>query len=120
MNQKIQSYQDLVVWQEGMELVKMIYQLVKLLPKSEQYGMVQQMCHAAVSIPANIAEGHGSSHRKVFQNHLSIARGSLMELETYVLLTEKLQYLKSEQNQTMKSQIQKVGRLLSGLIRSLK
>ncbi len=78
MKENIKSYKDLQVWQEAMELVASIYRIVKSFPEAEKYGMVQQMCRAGVSVPANIAGGHGFSHRKVFLNHLSIARGSLM------------------------------------------
>jgi four helix bundle protein len=76
LKQKIRSYQDLQVWQEAMELV---YPMASQLPQSERYTLVPQITRAAVSVPANIAEGQGSNHRRVFLNHLSIARGSLLE-----------------------------------------
>ncbi len=117
---KITSYQDLRVWQEAMDLVEAIYQMTEQMPTAEKYGMTQQMRRAAVSIPANIAEGHGSSHRKVYLNHLSIAKGSLMELETYLILTRRLKLLKGENVQTIPNRLQRVGRQLSGLIRALK
>ena len=120
MKTEIKSYKDLHVWQEAMELVALTYKVVKKLPQSEKFAMVQQMTRAAVSVPANIAEGHGSSHRKGFLNHLSISKGSLMELETYILLTEKLEFLGAQQIQDVQKQSQMVGRLLNGLIRSLK
>lgn len=120
MQENIKSYKDLQVWQEAMELVPSIYQAATSFPETEKFGLVQQMCRAAVSVPANIAEGHGSSHRKVFLNHLSIARGSLMEVETYLQLVEKLGFAKSNELQPLQSQFENVSRLLSGLIRSLK
>ncbi len=120
MTKAIRSYKDLQVWQEAMELVAQTYVLTAKLPESERFGLKPQMRRAAVSVPANIAEGHASNHRKVFLNHLSMARGSLTELETYVLLMMKLQYATSEHVQGTQQQIQKVGKLLNGLIRSLK
>ena len=120
MEKNIKSYKDLQVWQEAMELVASIYQVVKTFPEAEKFGMVQQMCRAGVSVPANIAEGHGSSHRKVFLNHLSIARGSLMELETYIQLAEKLGFAEGNELNPVQNQLEQVSRLLSGLIRSLK
>ena len=120
MVERIRSYKDLHVWQEAMDLVQMVYQVAERLPESEKFGLRPQMCRAAVSVPANIAEGHGSDHRKVFQKHLSISKGSLMELETHVLLTLRLQFVTSEQAQVVLDQIQKVGKLLNGLLRAIK
>ena len=120
MEENIKSYKDLQVWQEAMELVASIYRVAKSFPETEKFGIVQQMCWAGVSVPANIAEGHGSSHRKVFLNHLSIARGSLMEVETYIQLAEKLGFAESNELEPVQNQLEQVSRLLSGLIRSLK
>lgn len=116
---EIRNYKDLQVWQEGMTLVSMVYGLTESLPTSERFCLTQQMCRAAVSVPANIAEGHGSSHRKVYTNHLSVSKGSLMEVETYVLLTVQLGYLQRDRVGQTLAQIQRVGMLLSALIRSL-
>ena len=81
---KIQSYRDLTVWQKAMELVVGCYKFVSNLPKNETYGLISQTQRAAVSIPANIAEGHGRDHLGDYLRHLSIANGSLMELETHI------------------------------------
>lgn len=120
MEQEIKSYEDLQVWQEAMELVAMMYRLAEKLPGTERFGMSQQICRAGVSVPANIAEGHGSRHGKVFVNHLSIARGSLMEVRTYLQLISKLGFAKDEEVKPVEGQCDRVGKLLSGLIRSLK
>lgn len=120
MGKEISSYRDLRVWQEAMTLTEMVYQLSRKLPTAERFGLSSQMTRTAVSVPANIAEGHGSNHRTVFLNHLSIARGSLMELETHLLLAERTQLLKSGQNRDALAQAQTVGMLLNGLIRSLR
>src|SRR5437763_16469820 len=87
---KIQSYRDLEVWNVAMELAVACYTLTRLFPKDELYGMTSQIRRAAASVPANIAEGHGREHTKEFLNHLSVARGSLMELETHLLLGQRV------------------------------
>ncbi len=76
---EIRSYKDLQVWQESMKLVSTIYKLGESLPSHERFCLTQQMCRAAISAPANVAEGHGPSHRRVYTNHLSMSKGSLME-----------------------------------------
>jgi len=78
----VRSYRDLIVWQKAMDLVVQCYNLTKNFPNSELYGLTSQLRRAAVSIPSNIAEGHGRSSTKAYVNHLMIAHGSLMELET--------------------------------------
>jgi four helix bundle protein len=103
-----------------MELVVSIYQITKTFPEAEKLGMTQQIRRSGVSVPANIAEGHGSSHLKVFLNHLSIARGSIMELETYMQLAEKLGFAEDNELNSVQNQLEQVSKLLSGLIHSLK
>jgi four helix bundle protein len=120
MSETIKSYKDLKAWQQAMILVETAYGLAGQLPDSEKHGLRSQMTRAAVSVPANIAEGHGSYHRGVFLNHLSISRGSLTELETYVLLTVSLKFLRPEQVQQIQEQIQSVGRLINALMRALR
>jgi four helix bundle protein len=117
---KIKSYRDLRVWQESMALVEAVYKLTLVLPASERFGLVSQMNRAAVSIPANMAEGHGSMHRGVYLNHLSISRGSLTELETYFELVVRLGMLKQELASEAQAQCDTVGRLLGALIRALR
>jgi four helix bundle protein len=120
MSSPIRDFKDLVVWQEAMSLIGMTYQLVRRLPRAEDFALKPQMCRAAVSVAANIAEGHGSSHRAVFLNCLSISRGSLAELETYILLLCRLRYADDKDTEGISEQIRKVGRLVNALIRSLK
>ena len=88
----IRSYRDLKVWERAMDLVVASYKFTELLPKSEAYGLVPQIGRAAVSIPANIAEGHGREHLGEYLHHLSVANGSLMELETHFLIANRLAY----------------------------
>ncbi|MFO7652174.1 MAG: four helix bundle protein [bacterium] len=117
---EVRSYRDLRVWQEAMTLVETTYALTRALPASEKFGLVSQMSRAAVSVPANIAEGHGSRHRGVYLNHLSISRGSLTELETYLILTVRLGLLQQDQVDKAQGECQSVGRLLGALIRALR
>src|SRR5262249_10300713 len=93
----VKSYLDLLVWQKAMTLVVECYPLASLLPKNEAYGLVSQIQRAAVSIPANIAEGHGRDHLGDYLHHLSVANGSLMELETHLFLLPRLSYLEAEE-----------------------
>ena len=116
----VSSYRDLKVWQRAMDLVVSSYQLTKRFLQTEIYGLTSQIQRAAVSIPANIAEGHGREHLGDYLHHLSIANGSLMELETHLLVAVRLNYLNSEELNEVLSQTEEVGRMLAGLIRSLK
>lgn len=88
----VRSYHDLKVWQKGMDLVTESYLLRGLLPKDELYGLASQIRRAAVSLPANIAEGHGRDHLGDYLHHLSMANGSLMELETHLQIGKQLGY----------------------------
>ncbi len=86
------DFRGLRVWQTGMELAEKVYQLSRQFPKHETYGLGGQIQRAAISIPANIAEGHARGSTKDFLRHLAIAQGSLAELETHLLLAERLNY----------------------------
>jgi four helix bundle protein len=119
-NMTVNSYRDLRVWQKGMDLVVASYEVTKQFPQNELYGLASQIQRAAVSIPANIAEGHGREHLGDYLHHLSIANGSLMELETHFMLAGRLGYLKVEPINQLLDQTAEVGRMLAGLIRSLK
>lgn len=117
---EVHSYKDLLVWQEAMKLVVGTYRIARKLPASEKFGIISQMTRAAVSVPANIAEGHASDHRRVFLNHLSLSRGSLMELETYLTLVVTLDFLGPEQVAGCQRQLARVGQLLNALVRALR
>ena len=116
----VKSYRDLKVWQKGMDLVVESYRVAALLPAHELYGLASQIRRAAVSIPANIAEGNGREHLGDYLRHIAIAHGSLMELETHFLIAERLQYLAAEPTQSMLVRTSELGRMLGGLPRSLK
>jgi len=116
----IRNYRDLVVWQRAMDLVEMIYRLSRSFPKDEIYGLVAQLRKAAVSVPANIAEGRGRHTTKEFLHFLSIASGSLVEMETHVLIAERLNYVEHQAASEAIELAAEVGRLANGLIRSLR
>jgi four helix bundle protein len=116
----LQSYQDLRVWQEGMNLAEMCYHLTREYPKEEIYGMVSQIRRASASIPANIAEGYGRRNRGEYIQFLCIAQGSLKELETHLLLSKRVQLPNNPQAvDPVLRQCELVGKLLFALISSL-
>jgi len=102
-----------------MDLVEEVYRATKRFPSDEQFGLVNQIRRAAVSVPANIAEGQGRLHRAEFLRFLSIARGSLAETETHLLIAVRLGYLQREDAKQAWVLLQDVGKLLNGLIKSL-
>jgi four helix bundle protein len=113
------TFKDLVAWQEAMNLVEMIYLQTRTFPKEEMYGLTSQIRRAVVSIPANIAEGNGRKSRKEYLHFLSIAVGSISELETHLLIAVRLSFLTKEMSEQLLTQLQSVSRLLSALRRSL-
>jgi len=117
---KKHSYRDLEVWQKAMDLVVEVYKLTEQFPDKEKFGLAAQIQRAAVSIPANIAEGQGRMHKAENLHHLSYARGSHYELETHLLIAVRLDYIDRETAKPIWELMQVVGRLLSGLIRALK
>ncbi len=115
----VKCYKDLKVWQKAMDLVIESYRLTKLLPKSETYGLASQTQRAAVSIPANIAEGHGREHLGDYLRHLSIARGSWMKLETLLLIMTR-PYIPIDEVKGTFEMVRELDRMLSGLAKSLR
>jgi len=103
-----------------MDLVVESYRLTNLFPKSETYGLSSQIQRSAASVPANIAEGHGREHLGDYLHHLSVANGSLMELETHIIVAGRLNYVRQEHVDQILRMTGEVGRMLAGLIRSLK
>ena len=115
----VQHYRQLEVWQLAMELAEKSYLATRGFPKEELFGLVSQIRRAAVSIPANIAEGQGREHTKEFLNHLSIARGSLMELETHLLLSKRVGFLNQVPLEELLALADRISRMLSGLRKAL-
>ena len=116
MTSEVRSFRDLKIWQRAMDLVPQVYQVAQLLPSHERFGLMDQMRRAAVSVPSNIAEGQARRHTKEFIQHLSISRGSLAELQTLLLVAERLQYLTRERIAPVESAILDVLMPLSALI----
>jgi four helix bundle protein len=114
---EIRSHRDLDVWQAGIALAKGVYSASRSLPKEELFGLTNQMRRAVVSIPVNIAEGSGRQHTKEFIQFLYIARGSLRELETLLLIADDVFQMPAAQE--LLEQCDPVGRMLSGLINAL-
>lgn len=113
-----QGFKSLLVWQKSYALTIKIYKVTEKFPKSEIYGLVSQMRRAAISVPANIAEGYERQYNKEYIQFLTVARGSLGELETYLLLAKDLKYITRRTFEELEQDRKEVIRLLQGLIRS--
>src|SRR5690348_7409252 len=116
----VQSYQDLTAWQKAMDLVEAVYRLSQQWPREELYGLTNQARRAAASVPANIAEGKERDGAAEFCHDLSMATGSLHETETHLLIARRLGYLDEQSCTRLLAQSAEVGRLISGLMRSLR
>jgi four helix bundle protein len=115
----IQKYEDLIVWQKAIDLVVEVYKLVNLLPSEEMYALSNQMKRSAVSIPSNIAEGQERNTTKDFVKFLFIAKGSKAELETQLLICNRLEYLTQSQIVSAQSLLAEIGKMLNALIHKL-
>jgi four helix bundle protein len=113
------SYRDLIAWQKAMALVRNVYLQTRGFPKEELYGLAGQLRRAAVSVPSNIAEGQGRLSKKEFRQFLALARGSLLEVETQILIAADLQYINADVARELETQTREVLRVLNGLIESL-
>lgn len=113
------NYRELIVWQKAMVLARQAYGLSRELPKAEAYGLLTQIRRAAVSVPSNIAEGHGRLTDSQFRHFLGNARGSLYEMQTQIELTSDLGYLNKDQVWNLMEQGAEVARLINGLIASM-
>jgi len=115
----ISSYRELHVWQQAMDLAELCYRSTRSFPKEELYGAVTQIRRAAASVPANIAEGNGRENRGEYIQYLRIAQGSLKELETHVLLSQRVGLVPHEGAGPLLDKCEVVGKMLRALIRSL-
>lgn len=116
IDNKIRTHKDLVVWQKAIDLVLDIYNMTKSFPKEEVYGLVSQMRRAAVSIPANIAEGAARQTKKEFQQFVYISIGSLAELETHLILSVRLSFCGKQEADLTSLKLDEIRRMLSGLL----
>lgn len=115
-----QHYKDLIAWQKAMDLVNAVYDVTKEFPKREVYSLTDQIRRAAVSIPSNIAEGQAHFNNREFLHFLRHSRGSLAELETQLEIAQRRHYLPDGDAKRLLGQADELGRILSGLINSLK
>jgi four helix bundle protein len=117
---QILSHRDLLVWQRGLQLVDRTYRLTDRFPKTERLGLTAQMRRSAVSVPANIAEGHGRRTTRDFLHFLAIANGSLRELETHFDVSELRKYLGAAELEQVRAVMDEIGRMLAGLCAALR
>ena len=116
----IRSFKDLIVWQKAMDLAAEVYRLARMLPKEEMYSLGDQMRRAASAVPSNIAEGFGRETEKDYANFLVIARGSVFETETQVLLCARVGYLAEAEIQPSLTLLAEVGKMLNSVIAKLR
>jgi four helix bundle protein len=119
LEKKMKGFKSLIAWQKAYALTLDIYKVSGNFPKEEIYAMTSQIRRAAVSIPSNIAEGYERNHRKEYLHFLSVAKGSLGEIETQLLLAKDLNYIKESLHAEIDAKRSEVGRLLTGLLKSL-
>jgi len=114
------SFKDLRVWQEAMKFAVAVYRVTSNFPKHELYGLSQQLRRAAVSIPSNIAEGKGHHSDREFRKFLLHARGSLLEVQTQLMIAQDLQYISPEEGKQLADSSDAIARCLNGLINSMR
>ena len=115
-----QSYKDLLVWQRSVGLVRMVYKATTAFPREEMFGLTSQMRRSAVSISSNIAEGQGRLTPGEFRQFLSQARGSLMEVETKMIISSSLGFMRAEEQEAIGNEIEQVAKMLNALITSIR
>jgi four helix bundle protein len=115
----VQHYRELIVWQKAMNLVETVYRVTSEFPREEIYGLTSQIRRSAVSVPSNIAEGQGRRTTRDFLHFLSMAQGSLMEVETQITIARRLGYVDTNTETKTLDSTAEIGRLLNGLCNSL-
>jgi len=116
----IRNYKDLEVWKRSVAFATETYRLTAGFPATERYGLCSQIRRAAISVAANIAEGWGRGSTREYVQFLTVARGSLMELETHLIIGRNLTYLTQAELTTVSREIEEIGRMLNGLMAALK
>jgi four helix bundle protein len=111
----VKSFRDLRVWQAGIELVEQVYRLSRGFPREEIYGLTSQTQRSAVSVPANLAEGHTREHGREYLHHISIAQASLAELETHLEIAKRLGYISQDQLDDVLVKVRSLGKQLYAL-----
>jgi four helix bundle protein len=115
----IESYRDLRVWQDAMQLAEDCYRLTAVFPREEAFGLTSQIRRASTSIPANIAEGYGRNSKGAYAQFLKMAQGSLKELETHLILSERLALTDARATEPLLASCDALGRMLFSLIRKI-
>jgi len=116
---RVESHRDLIAWQKAVDLVTRIYEITKVFPADERFGLTQQLRRAAVSVPSNIAEGKGRGTGPEFGRFLNIASGSLTEVDTQLVIAERLGFITKDTLSEVAGEIAEVGRIVTGLRKSL-
>jgi four helix bundle protein len=116
----MKDYKELEVWQKGVSLATSMYEVTRSFPDTEKFGLTSQIRRAAISVPANIAEGWGRGSTKEYVQFLLVARGSLLELETHLIVAERLGYLNADDSAAARGRVQSISMMLNRLITSLK
>lgn len=119
VREKMRPHKNLEVWKKSIEFVTKIYKVTESFPDNEKFGLISQIRRSAVSIPSNISEGAGRTGKKEFMQFLSIAQGSTSELETQLIISSNLGYLKNE-DMCLLDELDEISRMIIGLIKSLK
>ena len=120
MGDSIKTFRDLKIWQKGMELCKLIYNLTKEFPDDEKFGLISQMRRGSVSIPSNIAEGYGRRSTQDYIRFLQITMGSIYELQTQLELSYEFNYLSENGYHKVNDLLMEIERMLSSLILKLR
>jgi four helix bundle protein len=115
----VQSYRDLTVWNTAVDLTLEVYRITESFPQTERFGLTNQIRRAAVSVASNIAEGHARSTRGEYRNFLSIARGSVIEIEVQLFLAEQIGYVKSPMLIKARGHCDAISRMITSLKRAL-
>jgi four helix bundle protein len=112
-------YKELLVWQKAVDLAVEVYQITEKLPKEERYGLISQINRSVISIPSNIAEGAGRNTNKDFNNFLGIAQGSSFELDTQLIISNRLNFISKEEYQKVEIQLEHIQNMIAKLKKSL-
>ena len=115
----MKNYKELNVWKNGIEIVKMTYQLSKLIPEQEKFGVISQMTRAAVSIPANIAEGSSRNSDKDYMRFLQIALGSAFELQTYLIIITEMKWVNDNKIEESQKLLEEEIKMIQAFIRKI-
>ncbi len=116
----MKTYRELEVWKSSMDLVEQVYAVTQNFPDKERFGLTSQLQRAGVSVSANIAEGYGRAHKNEYLHHLSMAYGSLMEVETHLMIAVRLKYVDRDSVREVWKLCQQSGKMLNKLRSSLK